>query len=88
MAFCLKVLAERSPFLIDIFNHQCRVALSEMLAVKCDEEEQIHLAKLKKGMSIQADDPIAFSQLASKTGLCGTEVSPFKPLVCDATYVS
>ncbi|KAG1677518.1 Coatomer subunit beta [Nymphon striatum] len=73
IAFCLKVLSERSPFIVDIFNSQCRIALSDMLAAKQDEEEQHQMAKMKKGVCIQVDDPIIFTQLSAKSGLGGTE---------------
>lgn len=73
ISFCLKVLSERSPLMIKIFNQECRRSLSSMLAAK-QEEEQEHLkAKEKKGISVQADDPVQFMQLASKTDVSGTE---------------
>jgi hypothetical protein len=35
---CLQVLSDRSPVIINIFNENCRRALSIMLAAKAEEE--------------------------------------------------
>uniref|UniRef100_T1JB85 Coatomer subunit beta n=1 Tax=Strigamia maritima TaxID=126957 RepID=T1JB85_STRMM len=73
IAFCLKVLSDRSPLMVDVFNNECRRSLSVMLEVKVAEEERNNKAKEKKGVSVQADDPVQFIQLATKTDVGGTE---------------
>ena len=39
ISLCLRVLAERAPFMYEIFNEKCRESLSVMLAAKADEEK-------------------------------------------------
>lgn len=73
MSLCLKVLAERSPLMSRIFNVECRRSLATMLAAKQEEELETQKAKEKKSITIQADDPIPFVQLASKLDPSGTE---------------
>ena len=41
VAFCLKVLSERSPLMIEIFNTDCRKTLASMLSAKQQEEQEI-----------------------------------------------
>lgn len=41
IATCLRVLAERSPLMNDIFNDSCRESLSLMLASKVEEEKEL-----------------------------------------------
>lgn len=73
ISLCLKVLAERSPLMIKIFNLDCRESLSTMLTTKIEEEKETEKAKEKKSIIVHADDPIPFSQLASRGDLMGTE---------------
>ncbi|GAB6021950.1 Coatomer subunit beta [Chamberlinius hualienensis] len=73
VAFCLKVLSERSPLMIEIFNDECRKSLANMLAAKQKEEIEQLKAKETKGSLVQADDPISFMQLANKNDVGGTE---------------
>lgn len=73
VAFCLKVLSDRSPLMIEIFNVDCRKTLAAMLLARHQEEQEVLKAKEVKGTSVQADDPITFMQLANKSDLGGTE---------------
>lgn len=73
IALCLKVLSDRSPLMIEIFNGECRKSLASMLAAKQEEELENQKAKEKKSVLIQADDPITFGQLAAKSDASGTE---------------
>lgn len=68
LLLCLRVLSERSPSIVRIFNERCRVALSIMLAAKSEEEESTQKAKEKPGTLVQADDPISFIQLTAGRG--------------------
>ncbi|PSN38413.1 Coatomer subunit beta [Blattella germanica] len=72
---CLRVLSDKSPVIVNIFNENCRRALSIMLAAKAEEEASTQKAKEKPGSVVQADDPISFLQLSSTRGgeLGGTE---------------
>ena len=40
IATCIRVLAERTPLMNDIFNDSCRESLSMMLASKVEEEKE------------------------------------------------
>lgn len=40
IAVCLRVLAEKSELMNEIFNNACRGSLSLMLAAKIEEEKQ------------------------------------------------
>lgn len=62
---CLRTLAERSPEIVEIFKVLCRDALAKMLDAHQSEEQQAIKDKQQKTVKIQADDPIAFSQLSS-----------------------
>ncbi|XP_069139591.1 coatomer subunit beta-like [Argopecten irradians] len=73
IATCLRVLAERSPIMEDIFNKDCRESLSLMLAAKMDEEKEMQKVSERRAVKIQADDPISFSQLINKGELGATE---------------
>ncbi|KAG9352418.1 hypothetical protein JZ751_020832 [Albula glossodonta] len=68
ISLCLKVLSECSPLMDDIFNKECRKALSHMLTVRL-EEEKISQKKEseKRNVTVQADDPISFMQLTAKS---------------------
>lgn len=73
---CLQVLSDKSPIIVNIFNENCRRALSIMLAAKAEEEASTQKAKEKPGSVVHADDPISFLQLSSSRGagdLGGTE---------------
>ncbi|XP_033739799.1 coatomer subunit beta-like [Pecten maximus] len=73
VATCLRVLAERSPIMEGIFNNDCRESLSLMLAAKMDEEKEMQKVSERRAVKVQADDPIAFSQLINKGELGATE---------------
>ena len=40
IATCLRVLAERSPLMNEIFNSSCRESLSMMLTAKAEEDKE------------------------------------------------
>ncbi|XP_039294809.1 coatomer subunit beta [Nilaparvata lugens] len=66
---CLRVLATPDcPLVSQIFTHNCREALSAMLAANTEEDANTQKAKEKPGLRVQADDPIAFLQLSSRGG--------------------
>nr|CAD7200639.1 unnamed protein product [Timema douglasi] len=65
---CLRVLSDKSPVIVNIFNENCRKALSVMLSAKAEEEATSQKAKEKPGSLIHADDPISFLQLSSTRG--------------------
>ncbi|KAL4233382.1 Coatomer subunit beta [Mactra antiquata] len=73
IATCLRVLAEQSPLMTDIYNTASRNSLSLMLAAKMAEEKEAQKAAEKKVVKIQADDPIAFAQLVDKNEFGATE---------------
>lgn len=73
IATCLRVLAERSPLMNEIFNSSCRESLSMMLAAKADEDKEQQRESQKKTVKVQADDPIAFNQLINKSEFGATE---------------
>ncbi|KAG0411237.1 hypothetical protein HPB47_011635, partial [Ixodes persulcatus] len=75
ICLCLKILSDQSATLNTIFGSECRKALSAMLAAKMEEELESQKAKQVKGVTIHADDPILFGQLASKSSVAGTEVT-------------
>ncbi|CAG9766800.1 unnamed protein product [Ceutorhynchus assimilis] len=66
--FCLRVLSDRSPIIIEIFTEYCRKALNDMLLAKELEEASNQKAKEKKGTKIHTDDPINFLQLETDKG--------------------
>lgn len=75
LLFCLRVLSDRSPKVIEIFNLRCRNALNEMLLAKELEDMSIQKAKEKPNNKIQADDPISFLQLnQDKSGELGDNI--------------
>ncbi|GIY34863.1 hypothetical protein CDAR_382581 [Caerostris darwini] len=73
IALSLKVLAERSPLMINIFTDECRKSLAAMLTAKYEEEKENAKAKEKHSIVVQTDDPITFSQLMAKGDASGTE---------------
>lgn len=62
---CLKTLSERTPEIVQVFKDSCREALANMLTAQTDEEMQEKKSKKKQAAKVQADDPIAFTQLAT-----------------------
>jgi len=62
---CLKTLSERTPEIVQVFKDSCREALANMLTAQSDEEMQEKKSKKKQAAKVQADDPIAFTQLAT-----------------------
>ncbi|XP_047003806.1 coatomer subunit beta [Schistocerca americana] len=75
---CLKVLSDKSPVIVGIFNEHCRKALSNMLAAKAEEEASTQKAKEKPGSKVQADDPISFVQLSAHRGDLGGAENVFE----------
>lgn len=73
IATCIRVLAEKSPLMFQVFNDLCRQSLSVMLSVKVEEEKEYQKLREKKSARVQADDPISFLQLLSKNELGATE---------------
>ncbi|KAK7494293.1 hypothetical protein BaRGS_00014396 [Batillaria attramentaria] len=69
IATCLRVLAERSEMMNEIFNNACRGALSMMLAAKIEEDKAAQEAAEKKVVKVQADDPISFTQLINRADM-------------------
>ncbi|PVD27888.1 hypothetical protein C0Q70_10463 [Pomacea canaliculata] len=69
IATCLRVLAERSDLMHEIFNTACRGSLSIMLAAKIQEDKAAQEAAEKKVVKVQADDPINFSQLINRADM-------------------
>lgn len=66
--FCLRVISDRSPAIIDIFTKLCRQALNDMLTAKESEESYSQKAKEKTINTIHPDDPISFLQLETDKG--------------------
>ena len=66
IALCLKVLAEQSPAVVEIFDRECRMSLQSMLEAQADTDGvDASKAKAKKtAAKIQADAPIKFMQLS------------------------
>lgn len=73
LGLCLKVLAERSPVLVEVFTDACRRSISLMLAAKAEEESANQKNVDKISRTIQADDLVSFKQLLSRTELGGLE---------------
>ncbi|XP_046326650.1 coatomer subunit beta-like isoform X2 [Haliotis rufescens] len=87
IAMCLRVLAEKSELMTDIFNNQCRGSLSLMLAAKIEEERAQQEAAQKKVVKVQADDPISFTQLVNRAEL-GTGENMFELTLSQALGMS
>ena len=51
ISLCLRVLADRAPFMFDIFNNKCRESLSVMLAAKADEERETQRVRREATLS-------------------------------------
>lgn len=62
---CVKTLSERTPEIVQLFKSACREALAGMLIAQTEEELQEKKSKKKQAAKVQADDPIAFTQLAT-----------------------
>lgn len=69
IATCLRVLADRSDLMNEIYNDKCRGSLSVMLAAKIEEDKAAQEAANKKVVKVQADDPINFSQLINRADM-------------------
>lgn len=72
--FCLRVLSDRTPPIIKVFNDFCRQALNDMLVAKEIEETASQRAKEKISNVIQVDDPVIFLQLQSDRSELGENV--------------
>jgi coatomer subunit beta len=73
---CLRVIAERNPFVENLFSENSQNALSIMLDAKLsdDPNDLKKSGKSKqKDTKIQADDPLRFGQLVSLNDLCEKE---------------
>ena len=73
LGLCLKVLADRSPDLVQVFTDACRRSISLMLAAKAEEEEATAKSQEKNSRAVQADDLVSFTQLLSRNELGGLE---------------
>jgi len=73
LGLCLKVLAERSPVLVEVFTDACRRSISLMLAAKAEEELTNQKNTDKNSRTVQPDDLVSFKQLLSRTELGGLE---------------
>ncbi len=70
IALCLKVLADQSESVVDVFDKDCRAALAGMLdAQENTSLEQKEAGKKSKVAAIQADSPIKFMQLSKGSEL-------------------
>ena len=63
IALCLKVLSEQSEAAVEIFDKECRAALSGMLDAQAEVEAEQKATTKAKPAAIQADSPIKFMQL-------------------------
>lgn len=52
IATCLKVLAEKTPLMGEIFNTDCRQSLSLMLAAKMEEEKELQRVNIASIFSV------------------------------------
>ncbi|XP_057297990.1 coatomer subunit beta-like [Hydractinia symbiolongicarpus] len=66
LAVCIKVLGERNGFLNQIFNVECRNAITSMLEGSRDVTEYGQGDNNKQVVKAQADESIAFLQLFTK----------------------
>lgn len=74
IAVCVKVLAEKNEFVKQIFNVECRKAVSTMLEEsKLLVEYGTASEKEKNIVKAQADDPISFLQLFTKSDQSAAE---------------
>jgi len=71
MQLCLKVLADRSCALGQVFKSDCREALGQMLEAQVRQLESLPQAGEKKSLSVQPDSPISFLQLSKIDSLVG-----------------
>jgi coatomer subunit beta len=78
---CLRVIAERSPHIVRLFDDQSQQALTTLLDAKLnDDSDASEASKLSKAnkknklsTKIQADDPLRFGQLMSASDLIEKE---------------
>jgi len=77
---CLRVIAERSPHIIQLFDDQSQKALTTLLDAKLNDDNESIESKLNKSnrlkklsTKIQADDPLRFGQLMSASDLIEKE---------------
>ena len=64
---CLRVLSDRSSFIVNLINDESQLALTTMLQAKLEDHHDDKSAKKNKQnqSKIQADDPLRFGQLVS-----------------------
>merc|ERR1739848_449147 len=69
IATCIRILADSTPVMNEIFGGECRRALQKLLALK-NTQKGGSKSKMagKKRRDIQPDEPIAFQVLTSLTG--------------------
>jgi len=84
---CLKVICDRAPFVLDLFNEKSKQALTTLLEAKLFEEgnkdgkgskyskiaKTLTTSTYKAQAKIQADDPLRFGQLVSLNDLSEKE---------------
>ncbi|XP_055340197.1 coatomer subunit beta-like [Paramacrobiotus metropolitanus] len=73
IGLCLKVLADRSPVIIRIFEEDCRRSLATVLQVKQKEEKEQEQKTRKLATSVQADDPLSFAHLSGRSDFANGE---------------
>lgn len=81
IATCLKVLAEKTPLMGEIFNNDCRQSLSLMLAAKMEEEKELQRVNIASICSmIHLLIPINIFNILLCTVMCVTTCLWFKNL--------
>jgi len=70
---CVRVLSEGNRKISNVFTDKCRDALASMLKEQAEFEAAQTKAKRTKNISVQADDPIPFLQLMSKSDMVNGE---------------
>lgn len=68
LATCIRILADSTPVMNEIFGGECRKALQALLALKATHEKSSKSkSKKNKKKNVQPDEPIAFQVLTSLT---------------------
>lgn len=72
IATCIRILAESTPVMNEIFGGECRNALEQLLALKEAYEQENKKNCGKKVRKVEPDEPIAFQVLTSLTAGSGS----------------
>merc|ERR1712178_121930 len=67
LATCIRILADSTPVMNEIFGGECRKALQALLALKATHESSGKKKNKRKKKNVQPDEPIAFQVLTSLT---------------------